>query len=671
MKKTIFIVGIYLLVGSAWILFSSQLLYNIFDGNTALILRFEIYKGWFYVAITAILLYILISKEFNKLKNTQQQLFKSNEQYKQFFQLHPSALFLIDVETGIISNCNERAIRKLGYDRNEIIGKKANNFIQLSEEELLKHLEAQAKRELFYFRTSICLANGEIRFIEVFSNMQRIDDHDFYLAAVNDITDNLKNENMNTFVFDKGPAGIAAFEANGNIIRVNEAFSKFFDQEGNDLIGRNINELHNRIDVDFSKTCKIDIQFTTFMGVKRWGRLSLSEFIIDFGQNYRIGILEDITAQKEYESALKQFELVVEQSPSAIVVCNLDGRVEYINSKYTEITGYSPTEMIGSTIDFLGTYEQSQTQYLEMRKSILAGNVWKGEYLNRNRKGSIYWEQGIIAPLTDSEGNIVKYIGIKENISPQKEAQLEFILAKEQAERANKAKSDFLANLSHELRTPMNAIMGFTELLYESETDKAKASMLEIMRRSENDLIVQLNSLLHLSRIESGAISLQEEQFSIESLFVRIENNFRELAAKKSLMLLLEDKTKYEVDFVGDKNKIEHILDNLVDNAIKFTAKGNVKVEFQLDYSTNDRVFLVIIVSDTGIGVAPEMLERIFEKFEQGEHYLKKKYSGAGLGLAIVKQLTEFMGGTISLKSTLDVGSIFTVSIPIRSLINN
>jgi PAS domain S-box-containing protein len=407
------------------------------------------------------------------------------------------------------------------------------------------------------------------------------------------------------------------------------------------------------------------------MGVKRWGRLSLSEFIIDFGQNYRIGILEDITAQKEYESALKQFELVVEQSPSAIVVCNLDGRVEYINSKYTEITGYSPTEMIGSTIDFLGTYEQSQTQYLEMRKSILAGNVWKGEYLNRNRKGSIYWEQGIIAPLTDSEGNIVKYIGIKENISPQKEAQLEFILAKEQAERASKAKSDFLANLSHELRTPMNAIMGFTELLYESETDKAKASMLEIMRRSENDLIVQLNSLLHLSRIESGAISLQEEQFSIESLFVRIENNYRELAAKKSLMLLLEDKTKYEVDFVGDKNKIEHILDNLVDNAIKFTAKGNVKVEFQLDYSTNDRVFLVIIVSDTGIGVAPEMLERIFEKFEQGEHYLKKKYSGAGLGLAIVKQLTEFMGGTISLKSTLDVGSIFTVSIPIRSVVNN
>jgi len=212
--------------------------------------------------------------------------------------------------------------------------------------------------------------------------------------------------------------------------------------------------------------------------------------------------------------------------------------------------------------------------------------------------------------------------------------------------------------------------MGFTELLSEKEQDKSKATMLGIMKQSEQDLMYLLNSLLQLSRIESGAVSLQEEHFTIEEILQRIETNFIVLATQKGLKIELSDKTGYIADFIGDKNKIEHVLNNLVDNALKFTLNGKIIVEIHLDYSTHNKVCLKLIVSDSGIGIPQELYGRIFEKFEQGEHYLKKKYNGAGLGLAIVKQLTEFMGGSIHLSSVVGIGSTFTVYIPIQSSIN-
>lgn len=669
MKKAIYIVGIYLLIGCIWILYSSKLLYQVFENNTDLILSFEIYKGWFFVIVTAILLYALIYRELKKQNKIQQLLKRSNDQYIQFFEQHPTALFIIDIETGIITSCNEKAKTISGYSKEEIIGKKANKFIQLSEVELLVKLKAQVNKEILYFRTSTTLANGELRYIEVFSNKQPIDGKNYYLTAVYDITENMKNENMNTFIFDKGPAGIAAFDIDGTIIRANNVFSNFFNESKEEITNKKITQLHTTSLIDFTQTDEFDIVYNYSNGKVKWGHLILSDPIIDFGQNYRIGVLEDITTQKEYESTLKMFELVVEQSPSAIYVAKLDETIEYVNSKYTEITGYTRNEIIGSTVNLLGSYDQSH--YSNMKKTILSGKVWKGEYLNRSKTGSLYWELGLIAPLTDSNGKIQKYIGIKENISPEKEIQLELILAKEQAERASSAKSDFLANLSHELRTPMNAIMGFTDLLTEMEMEASKLKMLTIMQQSERDLITLLNSLLHLSRIESGSIAIQEERFTVNSLFERVERNFNVLASKKGLKLTCEDKTGYIADFLGDRIKIEHIIDNLLDNAIKFTSQGTVTFSILLDYTSNEKVCLALNVSDTGIGIPVEIRERIFEKFEQGEHYLKKQYSGAGLGLAIVKQLTDFMGGNIKLESEPNVGSSFTVLIPIKSTINN
>ncbi|HOV14231.1 MAG TPA: ATP-binding protein, partial [Spirochaetota bacterium] len=341
------------------------------------------------------------------------------------------------------------------------------------------------------------------------------------------------------------------------------------------------------------------------------------------------------------------------------VITDTKGNIEYVNPKFTQITGYTKEEALGKNPRILKSGTQPLSFYKNLWETITSGKEWRGEFHNKKKNGEFFWELASISPIRNYEGNITHYLAIKENITERKQIEEDLVKAKEYAENAAKSKSEFLANMSHEIRTPMNAIIGMTNLLMETDLSSEQKEYIDTIDFSADILLNIINDILDFSKIEAGKLNLEKIDFDIYKNIETAVDLVYLSAFKKDIGVYCKICNEIPKMVLGDPLRIRQILLNLVNNAIKFTEKGYIKVEVELIEIYNTKIKLKFSVSDTGVGISKEDMQKLFKPFSQVDASMSRRFGGSGLGLIISKKLVDMMSGDIWVESELGVGSTF------------
>lgn len=390
------------------------------------------------------------------------------------------------------------------------------------------------------------------------------------------------------------------------------------------------------------------------------------------------GFISDVTAIKETEHAMQRLALVAMRTTSAVVISDAQGRMEWVNPAFGELTGYAAEDCLGQKPGDLLHGPQTDAQTVAWMHDCQARRVgFNVEILNYRKDGSTYWAQVKVDPVFANDGVLLRWIGVQDDITEKREAQAslqalnesleaqveartqELEAAKNQAEAASRAKSAFLANMSHEIRTPLNSVLGMAHLAMQCEPTPKLRDYLEKISFSGYHLLGLINDILDFSKIEAGRLELEINNFDLGDALQGVLDLFAQKAREKQLHLRLDVDGKLPQRLRGDVVRISQILINLLGNAIKFAERGEVSLRAEgADFSPS-RLLVRFEVSDQGIGMSEGEIARLFKSFEQADSSTSRKYGGTGLGLAICKQLVGLMGGEIGVRSAPGQGSTF------------
>jgi PAS domain S-box-containing protein len=393
-------------------------------------------------------------------------------------------------------------------------------------------------------------------------------------------------------------------------------------------------------------------------------------------QSLNTKLAAQVAALEAAEQNLRRLSAAVEQSPSSIVITDIDASIIYVNDAFKAASGYSAEDAIGQNPRILHSGETPKATYDDMWATLVAGRVWRGEFVNRRKDDSRYLERATISPVRQPDGRVSHYVAIKEDITAARRAETELAgyrdhlerlvesrtdelaQAKEHAEAANRAKSSFLANMSHEIRTPMNAIIGLNYLLMKSPLQPEQQEMLAKSATAAEHLLRLINDILDFSKIEAGKLTLERDIFSPGDVLRTVAGLIRDQARGKGLEVIV-DVDDLPARTIGDSTRLRQVLINFAGNAVKFTDRGSIRISGTVEASTGDELTCRFTIADTGIGMQPDDLPRLFSAFEQIDGSTTRRFGGTGLGLAIARHLAELMGGEVGVASTPGVGSRF------------
>ncbi|MCC9606261.1 response regulator [Blastopirellula sp. JC732] len=363
------------------------------------------------------------------------------------------------------------------------------------------------------------------------------------------------------------------------------------------------------------------------------------------------------------DESYQRLAQIVDSSYDAIISRDLDDTITSWNSGAEAVYGYPAEEAIGRPISILfpPTRREEEAEILEARRT--GKRLTQFETERRRRDGRMISVSITTSPLCDASGRIVGVSTIERDISQRIQAERELQKAKAAAERANRARSEFLANVSHEIRTPMNAIIGMTRLSLAEELPEAVREYVETANSSAHTLLSLLNDILDFSKIESGKFTIDRSEFNLRQTIDATMRALSERAFSKGLELAIDFDSRIPDQLVGDEIRLRQIITNLVSNAVKFTERGEVLLSVKLLRRFPRDVRIRFTVSDTGVGITDADQKRIFEPFTQVDSSSTRNFGGSGLGLTICHELLQLMGGQLELKSEPGVGSRFSFSL--------
>jgi PAS domain S-box-containing protein len=422
-----------------------------------------------------------------------------------------------------------------------------------------------------------------------------------------------------------------------------------------------------------TQTFEDEVRVHSKDGVFRWvaahGRLVSSPE----GKPIRvIGSIRDITVRKEAETKLaaseKRLRDILDSLYGFVGLYTLDGTVLYVNRAPLEAAEVRVEDVVGKP--FWETYSWSHCAEERVRLRDAMARAAAGEIVRYDANVLMKGGRKTIVdvafgPLRDEHGNIVNVIGFGVDITGRKEAEARLLLAIQIAEVASRAKSEFLANMSHEIRTPMNGIIGLTEVVLESDLNSEQREYLGLVKASANSLMTIIGDILDISKIQAGKVVLNPKEFWIRDLVATTVSGFETAASDKDLQLSCDIHPQIPDVMLGDPDCVRQVLVNLLGNAIKFTQAGAVKLSIEASSEGSDLV--QFRVRDTGVGVAPDQRQRIFEPFTQVDASSRREFGGTGLGLAICAELVEMMGGEIWVTSDGQSGSTFHFTARLKS----
>jgi PAS domain S-box-containing protein len=491
-------------------------------------------------------------------------------------------------------------------------------------------------------------------------------------------------------LFEQAPFGVAMVDtATGAVVSVNDNFAS--------LVGRTASSLHQapwstlvRSVWQAGPTQAPDLfdqppaaegqvhQLLRTDDARIFAEISVFARLTDRrGQSVCVVMVKDVSKQVAAQAQLRVSEerlrVLTDSALDVVWTMSPLGELTYVSPAIEQLRGYTPEEAMKHTIDQTLTPDSqvvSLQYFVDVATAMQQGlppPEFRSELEYWRKDGTRFWTEVLAFPLLGTDGSLVEILGVSRDISQRRLYEDSLRQARQRAEQANAAKTEFLAHVSHEIRTPMGAILALTDLALNTPLDDHQRDLLSKSKTAGRLLLGIINDILDLSKLEHGQLVLAQLPFDLRDVLQQVSDLVCDACVSKGLLYEVEIAPEVITHRLGDAQRLAQVLLNLVGNAIKFTAQGHVRVRVRCVPGDDDALRLE--VQDTGIGLAPELQDKVFEGFVQGDNEATRAQGGTGLGLSICQRLARQMGGDVGVQSQVGVGSTFwtMVRLPVSS----
>jgi PAS domain S-box-containing protein len=619
----------------------------------------------------------------------QSALEASESRYRRLFETAQDAILILDAgkRRGTIIDANPFVIKMLGYSLDELIGKELWEIGLFSDkgESQLAMEQLQSEGYIRYENIPLQTKNGKRVDVEFVSNTYTVDGRSVIQCNIRDITERAAtahalaaSEARYRRLFETAQDAILILEEeSGTIIDANPFVVDLLGYSLHELVGRQLWEIGLFSDKDESKAAMEQLKLEGYIRYEdmpletKQGKRVEVEFV---SNSYMVGDLKviqcnirDITDRKWAEEAAlvssERFRFLAEAMPLMIFTAAPNGDVDYVNRQLTEFTGLSGEEVYKSGRMVFAHEDEVQEHTRRWRHSIETGDPFQHECRFRKDDGTYRWFLTRASAMRDADGNITVWVGSSTDIDDRKSVEENLVRQYRESETLSRAKDEFLATSSHELRTPLTSILGWSELLMTGELDaETQLVAIDSIRQSARAQSRLIDDMLDVSRLLTGKLELTSTMVDVAATLLLAIRAITPAAENRNIRI--EKSFARDASRVyGDATRLQQIFWNILSNAVKFTPPGG-RIGIRL---SSERSQIEVEVSDTGQGITPDFLPRVFESLTQEGGSSTRQHGGLGLGLSIVKQLVEMHGGTVGAESAgSGQGATFTVMLPAR-----
>lgn len=600
------------------------------------------------------------------------------QEYQEMFN-HSGDLHCIVSETGRIEFVNHSVVDIIGYTADEVKGRFIWDFCPPNERtKVLPDIQKVILSGLEHFKleTSVVTKDGNLKVFS-WNNVIR---SGRWLINGRDITHQKKNQKMLeqlSLVASHVNNGVIINDAESKAIWVNKAFETITGYSAGEVLGERIGDLLLRNYNDNPTLIYARNQtasresFSVVLPAHRkdsspvWLSIMNTIILDENGEvDKSIEILTDITQQKESDSQNETLNMALSKSSVGIVVRDDKNKVVWFNDAFEAITGYGLDEFKGKHLgDILIGPDTSMDNYRIAKKAFANQTTYEIENLFYTKSGDKVWLYLSNTPLFNEMGQLERQVCIVVDVTERKKAEQEIIATREAAITLGKAKETFLSVMSHEMRTPLNAIIGISRILLEEDPLERQLENLDMLKFSTENLLTLINDVLDYTKIETGNVELELRPVNLKKIVNSTVESLQFKVDRNKVSMRVEIDEKIPEILMVDNTRVYQVLMNLLGNAIKFTEQGEIDLKLSLVSEDRQSVFIKFEVSDTGIGINPDKLDHIFESYTQESSDTTRKYGGTGLGLAITRKLVQLHHSEIFVESEKWRGAYFYFTI--------